>query len=361
LPASRPPVGLGGGELVAVEARLLDDEQRQALGALGRIGIGAREQRDHVGAPRERAPRLGAGDRVAGDAVDRRRGRAARDRSHVGADVGFGHRDGHHDLARGDARQPRALLRVGAAGEQRLGQDLGAGDERAGAGQRRPRQLLGGEDHRQVAELVAAERLGHRQPEVAELGHRGDEAVRHQLVGAMDVLGVRRDLLVGELAHARAHLGERRVERPRVLAARRRDRLADRAHRVLAAEPRQRGALGGVVHRIGQAQLGGDRVEALARAARQVGDRDPRRRDERGVGAGVRRQRGHERARDPRVRGRRRDLLDDDLVFVDALTAGGERGGGGERQGGQPLERRGDRADIIVGRGRVHRLAAYSV
>jgi len=202
---------------------------------------------------------------------------------------------------------------------------------------------------------VAAERLGHRQPEVAQLGHRGDEAIGDELVGAVDVLGLRRHLAVGELPHARPHLGQGRVERPRVLALRRGDRLADRADRVLAAQPPQRGALVGGVRGVGQAELGRDRVEPLAGAARQLGDRDLRRRDERRVGPGVRRQRGDERAGHPRVGRRRRDLLDHDLVVVDALTAGGEGGGGGERLGGQALEGRGDGADVIGRRGLGHR------
>ena len=52
--------GLLDVELVTERARLRHDEQRQPACALRHVGIGAREQREDVGASRERAPRLRA-------------------------------------------------------------------------------------------------------------------------------------------------------------------------------------------------------------------------------------------------------------------------------------------------------------
>src|SRR5262249_58094518 len=56
-------------ELVARERILRDDDQRQTTRALRGIGIRAREQCEHVGAARERAPGLGAVDEPAGGAA----------------------------------------------------------------------------------------------------------------------------------------------------------------------------------------------------------------------------------------------------------------------------------------------------
>ena len=47
-------------ERVALGARLLDDEDRQAAVPGGAVGVGAREQHEHVGAPGERRPGLHA-------------------------------------------------------------------------------------------------------------------------------------------------------------------------------------------------------------------------------------------------------------------------------------------------------------
>ena len=58
-----------------------------------------------------------------------------------------------------------------------------------------PRQLLGGDDHRDVlavAALAVAAVLGrHRQPERADLGEAGDDLLGHVAVRAVDVLGRR--------------------------------------------------------------------------------------------------------------------------------------------------------------------------
>jgi hypothetical protein len=98
-------------ERVTVEAVLGGDEQRESLRARARVRVGAREHREHVGAPRERAPRLRAVDHpVAAAAIG-----ATLHARDVAADVGLGHGYADHDLARCDLRQPVRLLLVGAA------------------------------------------------------------------------------------------------------------------------------------------------------------------------------------------------------------------------------------------------------
>ena len=113
-----------------------------------------------------------------------------------------------------------AFCCLGAAVQQRLGQDLGARDQRARRRERGARELLGGQDHREVAHLGAAVLLRDREAEVAELGHPADERLGHELVVAVDALGRGRDLLLAELAHGRAHLLVQLVERPVVAPAR---------------------------------------------------------------------------------------------------------------------------------------------
>ena len=300
---------LRGRELVAVEARLLDDEQGQPLRAVAR----AREQRDHVGAPGERAPRLRAGDGIA--AFDLLR--STRDRGHIGAGVRLRHRDRRHDLPRGELRQPQLLLRFGPAGDQRLREDLGPRDQRARRRERRARQLLGREDHREIAELVAAVGLGDREAEVAELRHLGDEPLGDELVVMMDALRVRQDLPLGERAHVRAHLVQRLVEWPREPARVRDRELAERSDRLRARRLHDRIARCIAVARLADPERRRDRFEAVAQRLCEVA---------RGHGGGARellRQllelRDH--ARFGRGVG---DALDDDLVLIDRLAVAGQ-------------------------------------
>src|SRR5690606_10999288 len=70
LARDRAAAGLTHDDLVSGERVLRHDEQRQALGALRGVGIGAGELRDHVRAPGERAPRLRTGEEPAGLAVE---------------------------------------------------------------------------------------------------------------------------------------------------------------------------------------------------------------------------------------------------------------------------------------------------
>ena len=250
-------------------------------------------------------------------------------RRDVGADVGLGHRDADHDLADGDARQPGLLLVLGAAGEQRLGQDLGPRDQRAGGGQRRPRQLLGGEDHREVAQLVAAVVLGHRQAEVAELAHGLDEALGDQLVVAVDVLGVGRDLLVGELADRRRGPRRASVERPGVAAAGLGDAAADGADRGLGAGAAHRGpdlaGIGRVDRVVVEAELVEQRAPGdRAAGAGQLGDRDRGGGGEVGVAAGAASAAAGELGGGAGLGRGVGDPIDHDLVVVDAAAAAGD-------------------------------------
>ena len=131
------------------------------------------------------------------------------DVGHVAAVVGLGHGDGGHRVARGELGQPVLLLLLGAALDERPGEDLGAGDQRPTDPETAPRQLFGGDHHRQV--LVGAAfaeppvRGGGAEAERADLGDAGDDLFGHVAVRAMDVLGVRCDDVVGERAECVLH------------------------------------------------------------------------------------------------------------------------------------------------------------
>ena len=150
--------------------------------------------------PGERRPRLHAVDAV--PAVDRS-GHGA-DAGDVGPVVGLGDHHADHELAGGDARQPPLLLLLGAAGDERAGEDLGPGDQRTAHAERAPRELLGGDDHAEVVGFAAAREpavlLGHREPEAADLGEAADDVLGDVGVGAVHVLGDGADLVLGEAA-----------------------------------------------------------------------------------------------------------------------------------------------------------------
>jgi hypothetical protein len=140
--------------------------------------------------------------------------------------------------------------------------------------ERRARELLGGEDHGEIAELRAPIGLGHRQSEVAELGHLRDEGLRDERVAAMDPLRLRRHLAIGELAHRLAHLLRELVERQPIATARGRHLAPDLAQHGLAAGAAQavpHTRREGVFQRgLVQPELEQHAVDPLAQAAHEL-------------------------------------------------------------------------------------------
>ncbi len=181
------------------------------------VGVGARQEHQHVGPGGKGAPRLDAVDHPA---PRHRRGRRD-DVRHVGAVVGLGHGHGGQDLGRRQPGQPLLLLLLGAAVHQGTGQDLGPGDERAADAQRPPAELLGGDDHAHVVALAArgeaAVLLGHRQAEPAELGQPLDDLLGDVGVRPVHVLGVGPHLVLGEAVERLAHQLEVLAQVPRPL------------------------------------------------------------------------------------------------------------------------------------------------
>ncbi len=178
--------------------RLVDDEQRQAAVAGRPIGISPGEQHEEVGAAREGGPRLHATHEPA--AVGR--GRCHFHARDVGSVVGLGDHDADHQLAARDAREPRLLLRLGAARDERAGEDLRAGHERAADTERSSRQLLRRDDHADVVGFATGREpvvlLRHRESEAADLGEARDDVLGHVAVRAVHVLGDGADLVVRE-------------------------------------------------------------------------------------------------------------------------------------------------------------------
>ena len=170
--------------------------------APGRVGVGAREEGQHVGAAGEGAPRLRAVDQPARLPAGVSAHGAALHGGDVAPHVRLGDRHAHHHLVRTRASAARDCFCASVPPwRSALVRISGRVIKRAGAGERGARQLLGGEDHREVPELVAAVLLRDREPEVAELAHRRDERLRDVLVVAVDAFGVRQHLL---LARTRA-------------------------------------------------------------------------------------------------------------------------------------------------------------
>ena len=91
------------------------------------------------------------------------------------------------------------FLLVGAAEDDQLARDFGAGAERAGADPA-ARQFLGDDAHHQLAETQSAIFLGDADAEGAEVGHRRHGRVGDQIIGEVPAMGVRNDLGIGEAA-----------------------------------------------------------------------------------------------------------------------------------------------------------------
>ena len=111
-----------------------------------------------------------------------------------------------------------------------------------------PRESLRGDDHAQVLAVAAlrpAAVLGrHRQTEGAHVGQAGDDALGNVTVGAVDVFGDWRDLLVGEGPETVLHQLEVRIE---VARARHRGQFGLEVRTPVAGEevayPGQRGVV----------------------------------------------------------------------------------------------------------------------
>ena len=120
------------------------------------------------------------------------------DAGHVGAVVGLGHRHRHHDLAGGHLRQPAPLLLLGAAAQQRPGQDLRPGDERPAGAERGPGQLLGGDHHARGSRARRQSRTrrtprGPTARSAPSSPEPGDDLLGDVGVVPVDALGDRRD------------------------------------------------------------------------------------------------------------------------------------------------------------------------
>ncbi len=189
-------------ELASVDEALhaaLDHEQRDALGALGRVGPGGHD--DEVGLVAVGDEGLGAVEDPGVTVADGGR----LEGGEVGAAGGLGHRDGADELAARHAGQPALLLLLGAevddVGRAHVGVDAEAGARRGvEAG-----HLLGDDGvEAVVVDAGAAELLGDVETEEALLAGLEPDVARDRL--ALDhLLGAGRERAGDELARRRAH------------------------------------------------------------------------------------------------------------------------------------------------------------
>ena len=198
------------GQHLAEARRLLDEERRHLLvdaRALGDVGVGADQDRDQRGRAAVGQPHLLAGERVA--AVGVRHGLGG-DRRDVGPAVRLGHRERPAHLARGHPRQVLGLLLVGAVLHEHVRDDEVRVHDAADA-HPAARDLLDAQGVGQQRLAEAAVLLGDHQAEDPHLLHALDDRGR-VLVGVLEVLGDRDDLVVHELPDRREdlllHLGQ---------------------------------------------------------------------------------------------------------------------------------------------------------
>ena len=311
----------------------------------GAVRVGTRQQHEHVGPGGEGAPGLDPVDQPAPVG----RGGRGDDAGDVRAEVGLGDRHGRQHLGRGELGQPLLLLLLGAPVDQGPGENLGPGDQGAADAQRAPAQLLGGDDHAHVVALPAGGEavvgLGDRQPEATQLGQAGDDLLGDVAVGAMDVLGVRAHLLLGEAVERLAHQLEVAAEVARSLdlrqggqggrvPARRHEVGGGRAPPGLHAPPRlaTRHPTDQVGHHVGH-ERGGQELLGLAEGA--VGERGARRGD---GGSPVGQVVGDDLIGVDAAVGAygRATRVDQMLRQFDGVCRGGQAGGWGLRHGPDP-------------------------
>ena len=121
----------------------------------------------------------------------------------IGAGVGLGQPECAEGAAGAEVGQPPLLLRGRAEPVDRVGAEADAGFERDRDRLVDPRQLLDGDAQAGEVAPAAADRLGERDAEQAQLPHR-QHRVDRERVGAIPLLGVRLDLGSGEVTHQRA-------------------------------------------------------------------------------------------------------------------------------------------------------------
>ena len=179
---------------LAEPARLLDQQRRQVLvGLLGAL-VGLDEHRGEVRRAAVGQPHLGAVDHVV-VAVGLRAGLDGRD---VGAQVRLRHGEGAGHLPGRELRQVLLLLLLGAVVDDHVADDeVGVDDARDAHPP--ARDLL--DDQRVGRQRLAqtAVLLRDHEPEQAHLLHPVDDRLR-VLVGVLELLGVRDDLLVHVVA-----------------------------------------------------------------------------------------------------------------------------------------------------------------
>ena len=183
---------LGGGESLHA---LLDQEGGDAAGARRRVGLGVDHQGLGDGAVGD--PHLGAGQHVA---VAPLLG-AGPHRHHVRPGARLRHRERPDMLAGDELGQVSPLLRVRAVAGDLVDAQVGMRPVRQADRGGGARHLLHCHAMGEVAEAEAAVLLLDRDAVEPERPHLGPEVAREG-VGAVDLLGPRRDLLLREAAHA---------------------------------------------------------------------------------------------------------------------------------------------------------------
>ena len=209
----RAAAGLLEAERVAGRRLLLHDEQRQAAVARGAVGIGAGQQHEHVRPTGERRPRLHAADRgsrrpqaVAATftpATSEPKSGSVTITPTISSPVAI---CGSHRCFCSSV-PPCTMARVRISG--RVMSEPPTPSE--------PHDSSSvGDDHAEVVGLAAGREpavlLGHRQAEATDLGEPGDHLLGDVGVRAVDVLGDRADLVLGEAVERLAHQLEVVVE-----------------------------------------------------------------------------------------------------------------------------------------------------